>query len=166
MNPPSPIYCKALCIDPGASGGASFSDLVSGQPCDLHSWKSPRAATLFLERCLNGHTVFPAVIENVHATPIMSVSSAFSFGQNFGAWLGILASWDIPVWLVTPQEWQKGLAIPAEIQGTDRKAALKAMATTLFTPQKITLANCDAALLGHVTALYRAKGTLPGKRDE
>ena len=48
-----------------------------------------------------------AVIEKVSAMPGQGVTSMFSFGKNFGAWQGILASLDIPFELVTPQAWKK-----------------------------------------------------------
>jgi crossover junction endodeoxyribonuclease RuvC len=48
-------------------------------------------------------------IEKVQSSPQMGVTSAFSFGQGYGAWLGILAALEIPFTLVTPQRWKKAL---------------------------------------------------------
>lgn len=161
---PKPPYTHVLCIDPGASGAAALSELVSGNPCALHPFTTARNASLFVEECLDKHHLLPVLMENVHATPVMSRSSAFSFGTNFGVWQGILASWDLPLWLVTPQAWQHEARIGSEVQGPARKAALKAMAAALWPDRKITLATCDAALMGHVSAcVWAHRGTLPGK---
>lgn len=156
-------YTHAICIDPGASGGASLTRLHTGIPEALHTFYDGRHAAKFVSDCLEKYPVLGVVIENVHATPIMGPSSAFAFGSNFGLWLGIIASWDLGVHGVTPQEWQKLLAIPSEIRGDDRKRALKAKAIPLFPEWKMTMANCDAALLGHVAHIYAQSGRLPGK---
>lgn len=50
-----------------------------------------------------------AFIEKVQSSPQMGVTSAFSFGQGYGAWLGILAALQIPHTLITPQAWKKGM---------------------------------------------------------
>lgn len=161
---PVPPYTHALCIDPGASGAASLARLSDGEPELLHNFYGARKSAEFIERCVDLHPVLGVVIENVHATPVMAVSSAFSFGSNFGMWLGILASWDLPVHGVTPQEWQKWLTVPTELQGPDRKRHLKEKAANLFPRQKVTLTNCDALLLGFRThSLWNCESRLPGK---
>jgi hypothetical protein len=48
-----------------------------------------------------------AYIEKVHAMPHDGRSSLFKFGVNYGAWLGILHSKQIPVIEVSPQKWMK-----------------------------------------------------------
>ena len=47
------------------------------------------------------------VVEHVNAMPGQGVTSCFSFGQNFGFILGLLAAFRIPYELVRPQKWKK-----------------------------------------------------------
>lgn len=69
-----------------------------------------------------------AVLENVHSMPKQGVASSFCFGEGKGMWEGILAAFEIPTELVSPQRWKK--IIMAD-QGKDKSAArFKAM--TLF----------------------------------
>ena len=48
-------------------------------------------------------------LERVHAMPKQGVTSVWSFAQNYGQWLGILAALEppIPHELVTPQAWKR-----------------------------------------------------------
>ena len=47
------------------------------------------------------------VIEHVHSFPGNSGRSMFTFGCNYGQWLGILATLKIPYIEVTPYKWMK-----------------------------------------------------------
>ena len=46
-------------------------------------------------------------LEKVHAMPGQGVTSMFSMELGYGMWLGLLAAFDIPHTLVTPQAWKK-----------------------------------------------------------
>ena len=48
-----------------------------------------------------------AVLENVHSMPKQGVSSSFCFGESKGMWEGILAAYNIPTEMVSPQRWKK-----------------------------------------------------------
>ena len=50
-----------------------------------------------------------AAVERVHSMPEQGVASSFSFGMGYGIWLGILAAFEIPVDLVHPTRWKKGM---------------------------------------------------------
>jgi len=63
-----------------------------------------------------------AIIEKAHAMPKQGVSSMFKFGMNYGIWLGILASFQIPSQQVSPRVWQKGVIAKAQ----DKKPAMAA----------------------------------------
>jgi len=66
-----------------------------------------------------------AILEHVHSMPKQGVASSFSFGEGKGMWEGILAAFNIPTELVSPQRWKK--AIMAD-QGKEKSAArFKAM---------------------------------------
>ena len=51
-------------------------------------------------------TLLYAYLEKVHASPQMGVTSAFTFGQSYGYWHGVLGALNIPYELITPQKWQ------------------------------------------------------------
>ena len=61
-----------------------------------------------------------AVLEHVHSMPKQGVASSFCFGEGKGMWEGILAAFEIPTELVSPQRWKK--AIMAD-QGKEKSAA-------------------------------------------
>ena len=99
-------------IDPGASGGAAVYDEDEHA---LYTHKCPdntKAMTAIINsakaRSWIDDQKLMCVIEKVHAFPTDARSSAFKFGMNFGKWLGILGSLNVPTMEVTPQTWMKG----------------------------------------------------------
>ena len=90
-------------------------------------------------------------IEKVHAFPTDARSSAFKFGMNYGMWLGIIGSLNIPLVEVTPQMWMKSYAPLPKIK-QERKRKIKEIATEIFedvynNENRITYAVSDAALI-------------------
>tara|TARA_R110002153_G_C13109743_1_gene477528 strand:- start:393 stop:764 length:372 start_codon:yes stop_codon:yes gene_type:complete len=90
-------------------------------------------------------------IEKVHAFPTDARSSAFKFGMNYGMWLGIIGSLNIPLIQVTPQMWMKSYAPLPKIK-QERKKKIKEIATEIFedvynNEKRITYAISDAALI-------------------
>ena len=75
-------------------------------------------------------SVINAVIEKVSSSPQQGVCSAFSFGQNYGFWQGILYALDISYELISPQKWQK--EIFDSKKEDDRKEMSRQMARRLF----------------------------------
>ena len=51
------------------------------------------------------------VVERVAARPGQGVVSMFSFGQSYGVVLGVVAALELPLTLITPQEWRKGMRV-------------------------------------------------------
>ncbi len=94
-----------LGIDPGAKGGIAII-----HPEGADAWRYPgdivTAADLLRELSFN-YKIKLAAIEQVHSMPGQGVKSVFSFGTNYGAWLGMLSALSIPHVLVTPRKWQK-----------------------------------------------------------
>ena len=134
---------KFLGIDPGKSGGwAVLSDegelLREGKSVDDLRGLSRRGMSSMLEK--------------VGASPQMSRSAAFTFGAEYGRWLGFLG-WDVE--LVTPQMWQyhylkNGYRPLLEgVQGPARKRNLRTIAQELFPDVKVTLQNADALLIAN-----------------
>ena len=91
-----------------------------------------------------------AYIEKVWARPSNATRAAFTFGVNYGEWLGILSTLDIDTVLVTPQTWMKyykqKFKIKLSKEKKDRKNTLKEIAKK-YTDKKVTLYNSDAILI-------------------
>ena len=60
------------------------------------------------------------ILESVHAMPRQGVSSSFTFGEGLGIWKGIIAAFELPLWLVSPQRWKKEMMAD---QGREKSAA-------------------------------------------
>ena len=92
-----------------------------------------------------------AILENVHSMPKQGVASSFCFGEGKGMWEGILAAYQIPTELVSPQRWKK--AIMAD-QGKEKSAArFKAMALFPSMAEHLKLVKHD----GRAEALLMAE---------
>ena len=133
-------------IDPGKSGGVAIifmdklyvnkcpgtiHDMVEEISVPIDMMDSPRAK---------------AVIEFVHSMPGQGVKSMFTFGQNYGTWLGILASLKIPYDIVRPVKWMQHYgSMPKDKK--DRKNRLKQLAQQAYPDHRITLATADAVLM-------------------
>jgi len=138
---------KYVGIDPGVSGGVAIigADGLKAHKCPptiLDMCETLRYATTGL----SGFQGVYCVIESVHSMPGQGVASTFKFGKNFGQWLGILASLQIPYREVTPHKWMKHYgALPKD--KTQRKNHLKHLAQQRYPSDKITLSTADAVLL-------------------
>lgn len=84
-----------------------------------------------------------AVLEKVHATPQMGVTSAFSFGGSYRACRMALAAARIPFTEVSPMKWQRRL----ECLSSGDKRITKERAQQLFPDVKVTHYISDALLL-------------------
>lgn len=92
-----------------------------------------------------------AVLENVHSMPKQGVASSFCFGEGKGMWEGILAAYNIPTELVSPQRWKK---IMMDGQGKDKSAArFKAMSLFPTLADQLRLVKHD----GRAEALLMAE---------
>jgi crossover junction endodeoxyribonuclease RuvC len=128
-------------IDPGLNGAVGVVDLGAGN-CEpkLFVYDTPTvlveggktrrkyltsAMALLIESYKNRSDVL-AILENVHSMPSQGVSSSFCFGEGKGMWEGILAAYNVPTELVSPQRWKKEIMAD---QGKEKSAArFKAMA--------------------------------------
>jgi hypothetical protein len=151
-----------LSVDPGKSGGWALfyerTPKTGNKGGAVHSagpWNR-----YGLEETVSGFRhqqefISKMVIEEVGASPQMGTTSAFSFGRNFGEWLGFSLSLPnlIEQTHVRPQIWEfwtkknhyKG---SPEYWKTKHKAALKETAEQCYPYLKITYAIADAVLLG------------------
>lgn len=156
-----------LGIDPGKTGAIALID-SNAQALEVHDCPSGEVAMAKLIKDLcekyKDYTIVGA-LERVGAIPAMgklcpvckqrrgtSSSANFTFGQNHGAWRGILASHEIPYHEPTPKMWQKGLVIKRD--GGSKKQGKFAVASKLFPTTELTGkrggikdGRCDALLI-------------------
>lgn len=161
MKPTSPfvpfsVLPRIIGVDPGKSGGLAFVQTLNDgsleavaikMPDDevsigkiLATWKAPEGA---LFRVL-------ALVERVWATPQMGVTSAFSFGRNYGTIIGALCALQIPVAFVSPLVWQRKMGC---LSGGDKKVT-KAEAARRFPSISVTHATADALLIAEYGRLH------------
>ncbi len=139
-----------LSIDPGSSGAAVLRS-ETGQVAAVIDYEGPESIT----EALNFGPITRAVIERVWASPVMGVSAAFAFGENYGGWCAAIALRRISLTRVLPQEWQRALCPQIRGTGADRKRALKLEAQRRFPALRVTLRNCDALLISEFALFSR-----------
>lgn len=118
-------------IDPGATGAVcslSSNGEIKFLDCPVIKigGKTRPNATLMasgLKELITPNTRL--IIESVHAMPKQGVASTFNFGMGFGIWLGVIASLEIPVELVTPQVWKKYFGLIGTNKDASREKALQ-----------------------------------------
>ena len=140
----------SIGIDPGVNGGiAIINDTWPEEP--IRAVKCPETvkdmANIVYEGKWDCIKTF-CIIERCHSMPGQGVASTFKFGKNYGQWLGILASQDVPYKEVTPQMWMKFYGTMPKDK-TKRKNHLKHLAQSLYPKLKVTLKTADAILLAH-----------------
>ena len=89
-------------------------------------------------------------MERVWARTTNAVRAAFSYGTNYGQWLGITACHEVKMNTVIPVEWIKWVGCPKALKRDVRKRWLKKKAGELYPKvNKLTLATSDAILITH-----------------
>ena len=139
-----------LSIDPGSSGAAVLRS-ETGEITAIIDYAGPAS----IARALDYGPITQAVIERVWASPVMSVSAAFAFGENYGAWRTAIALKGIPLKEVLPQTWQQTVCPHVRSTGPERKRALKLEAQRRFPDLRVTLRNCDALLISDYAFTHR-----------
>ena len=143
-------------IDPGKSGG-----ICSIEDNRLRANKCPDSvqgmAELFKDilQDTSPKDVF-LYIEKVWAMPHDGKSSIFTFGQNYGQWEGVIASFNIIPIYVTPSTWMKHHEVQKGLKKQERKNILKQMAQEFIDSNSYishqwkgvaTLATADAIMI-------------------
>ena len=89
-------------------------------------------------------------MERVWARPANAVRAAFTYGVNYGQWLGIAASHEIKMNTIIPSEWIHAIGCPKSLKRDVRKRWLKAKAKELYPDiKRVTLKTSDAILIVH-----------------
>ncbi len=142
-----------LGIDPGLHGGLAFIDEtgrivalevmpIMGKPATVDAGR--------LASILRGHNPDRVSLEKVGSRPGQGVTSMFTFGQSYGMVRGVVAALGIPLELVRPQAWQKGLGV---VPGDDAKARTLAYVRMLWPEAAIVPPRCRVPHSGLVDAL-------------
>ena len=137
-------------IDPGNGGGIAVL-IDDADETEVITRKFPedvRDDGIFL-RTATSNTSYRVAIEKVHSMPKQGVKSTFTFGMNYGIWIGSLRTLDIDFIKVQAKQWQEHYEIPSNIPYYDRKKELKQIAIKLFPNQRITMYTCDALLIAN-----------------
>ena len=144
----------SIGIDPGVNGGVAIID-DKWKDKAIEAVKCPDTikdmADYLNVHCYDNIKTL-CIIEKVHSFPGQGVRSVFTFGKNYGQWLGILASHDIPYKEVPPQTWMKHYGAMPRDRG-QRKRHLKHLAQSLYPSIKVTLYNADAILLANYSKM-------------
>lgn len=137
-----------ITVDPGRTGAFAIRRSGSVVSYDFTSIQDAKDVLTNLDITVDLHKgLLYCVMEDVSASPQMGSVSAFTFGKNAGQWEGLLSGLGIPLKLVKPQEWQRGIPGTSGKTGSIRKRALKEECQRRYPNKKITLANADAILL-------------------
>jgi len=140
-------------IDPGKSGAVAIWDdgIEKVIKCPNNPNDMSAVIRLVKNQFISGKSKYlVAYMERVWARPSNATRAAFTFGVNYGEWLGILSTLNVDTVLITPQTWMKyykdkfKIKLPKEKK--DRKNKLKEIAAQ-YTDKKITLYNADAILI-------------------
>jgi crossover junction endodeoxyribonuclease RuvC len=145
-----------LGIDPGLSGAIAIYNIYTEELVVMdmpvvemtRNGKHKREVSpALVADVIAGKGAVRAYMERVSAMPGQGVSSMFSFGRSAGIVEGVLAAYEIPVTLVTPQAWMKAMAVRAGKDGSrERAMQLFPAYSTLFARKKDD-GRSDAALI-------------------
>ena len=147
-------------IDPGKNGGIVIlndSEETKDAPM-AQMYKCPRSTvemSSILRSARNTAWIqedkIVVAIEKVWAFPTDARSAAFKFGVNYGQWLGIIGSLNLPYIEVIPKVWMSSYD-PVPKDKKERKQYLKDTCITMYKDmflydKNITYAVSDAALI-------------------
>jgi len=150
-----------LGIDPGLSGALALYN-TSDQTVEVFDMpvlelvrngkKKGEVSAQALANLLAGRGIKAAFLERVNAMPGQGVTSVFSFGRSTGIVEGILAAYDIPTTLVTPQAWQKAVGQRSGKDGSRERAMQLFPAQADLFQRKKDDGRSDAALIAYYGA--------------
>jgi crossover junction endodeoxyribonuclease RuvC len=145
-------------IDPGKTGALA---VIHPEGAEAWRWPGDVVTTADLLRdVLTRHRVTLCCIEKVASRPGQGVRSVFTFGENFGAWQGLLAAFAVPYTFATPHQWQKAVL---DAGGGDTKVRSLNMARRLFPDVDLSRKGdhgmSDALLLALYVKRLHLRGT-------
>ena len=153
-------HFKYIGIDPGKSGG--ITRIYKGY---IESFKCPDTVEemqILFKYMLQFSSISISnektklVMERVWARPNNATRSAFSYGVNYGQWLGIIASYGIKINTVLPTKWIRYYNCDKKLEYNERKKWLKQKAQVILTNYRshswkgvATLSLADSILIAH-----------------
>jgi crossover junction endodeoxyribonuclease RuvC len=153
---------RILGVDPGLSGAVAILDTKNDtlDVCDmplgqitLSSGKKRNELNDAALACIiKGYKPDCAVLEIVSARPGEGVSSVFRFGASWGVVRGILATLEIPVDMMRPQEWQTKARLPRGDHAAILRASQVFPHAAHHFARKMDHGRADAALMAWVKA--------------
>ncbi len=150
-----------LGIDPGLSGALALYntsegtvDIIDMPVLEIvrNGKKKREVSAQALANQLVGRNVTAAFLERVNAMAGQGVTSVFSFGRSSGIVEGVLAAYDIPTTLVTPQAWQKAVGQRAGKDGSRERAMQLFPAQADLFQRKKDDGRSDAVLIAYYGA--------------
>ena len=144
-------HFKYIGIDPGVGGGIASID----EDGKIKAYKCPNSSEdmALLFEVLIGNTPPESIrllMERVWAMPANAVRAAFTYGVNYGQWLGVASSHEIKMNTAIPSEWIRWIGCPKSLKSVVRKRWLKAKAKELYPDiKRVTLKTSDAILIVH-----------------
>ena len=140
---------KYIGIDPGKGGGIVFIE----KDGSISAYKCPEKVFDMSMLFQNIIGITPPddvklLMERVWARPTNAVRAAFSYGVNYGQWLGVSSSHEVKMNTVIPSEWIRWIGCPKALKSVIRKRWLKDKAKECYPElKKITLKTSDAILI-------------------
>jgi crossover junction endodeoxyribonuclease RuvC len=109
-------------IDPGLHGGIAFRKNEAMRVEPLPTFKISKGngsrqilnltdLAAMIDDQTKDESKVQVFLEYVSSSPQMGVTSAFNFGEGFGAIKGIIAAYFLPITLVTPVVWKRALKV-------------------------------------------------------
>ena len=156
----TPSHSNYIGIDPGKSGG--ITRIYKGY---IESFKCPDTVEcmdeIFKKMLQFSTNKIPKentklIIERVWARPSNATRSAFAYGENYGQWLGIIASNSVKITTILPTEWIRYYNCEKKLEYNERKRWLKQKAQVILTNYRAhcwkgvaTLSLADSILITH-----------------
>ena len=130
-------------IDPGVSGAVAILSLDKEKVMYYPFSKYTEHELCCIMKTADNAGAYMCHLEKVHSMPKQGVSSVFTFGKNFGWYIGMLDALQISYDFITPQRWQQSMSCRS---GGDKNVT-KRRAQQLFPKIKVTHAIADALLI-------------------
>jgi hypothetical protein len=142
---------KTISFDPGTSGAGAIAYNDDLKYIELFNLQEIGHTIDLLhdlaDESLDGEITVVCENPPPFAGKNIPSSAGFKLGKSFGEIVGAVRALKIPLYLVSPKEWQKGLSGLAKLSGQPRKRVLADHAKRFFPNTKITIRNADAALI-------------------
>jgi Holliday junction resolvasome RuvABC endonuclease subunit len=144
-------------IDPGLSGAVAILhgdgtllnvfDIPTVEEAHGKGSRQRVAPALLHDELIGDVRISVAYIEHVASSPQMGVTSAFRFGEAFGATVAVLQTCGIRTELVRPAMWKKAMGLNSEAEVSRAKALELWPDSSSFFKRKMDHNRAEAALI-------------------